>query len=152
MDTVICIAVVTLLHALQLQKDSSVIIMKFAAICILLASNEIFSDPLGILPLPRRSPSVYSKARSRIWFEDIVMNRKKFDDARYKFFFRMSRETVAHIVQALYHDLQRTVTNFKQALSVEHIQTGKTSKISCGCVACALVCVVLTFEYKYTSV
>ena len=101
MDTAICIAVVTLMHAFQLQKDSSVMIMKCAAMCILLASNENLSDPLGLSPLPRRSPSIYSKARSRIWFEEIVMNINKFDDARYKLFFRMSRETVVHIVQAL---------------------------------------------------
>ena len=128
MDAAIRIAVVTLMHAFQLQKDSSVMIMECAAICILLASNEILSDPLGLSPLPRRSPSIYSKARSRIWFEEIVMNKNKFDDARYKFCFRMSRETVAYIVQTLYHDLQRTDTNFKQALSAEKNCKVKTCK------------------------
>ena len=117
--------------------------MNCAAVCIMLASNENFSDLLGMSPLPRRSPSIYSKARSRIWLEEIVMNRNKFDDARYKFFFRMSRETVANIVEALYHDLQRTDTNFKQALSIEHVHKLEKLKNACDCVGCALVCVVL---------
>ena len=98
MNTVTFIVIVSLLYSLQLQKESSVMIMNCAAVCIMLVSNEIFSDLLGMSPLPRRSPSIYSKARSRIWLEEIVMNRNKFDDARYKFFFRMSRETVAYIV------------------------------------------------------
>ena len=36
-----------------------------------------------------------------MWFEEIFMDKNKFDDARYKYFFRMSSETVAYIVQAL---------------------------------------------------
>ena len=86
------------------------------AVCIVLKSKSKISDPLGMPPLPRRSPSVYSTARSRIYFEDLVMDMKKSDGARYKYFFRMSRDTVAYIVQAVYHDLQRTDPNFKQAL------------------------------------
>ena len=61
----------------------------------------MISDPQGLQPLPRRSPSIYGKAISRVWIEEIVMGNNKFDDARYKNFFRMSRETVAYIVQAL---------------------------------------------------
>ena len=109
----------------------------------MLASNENFSDALGMSPLPRRSPSIYSKAMSCIWSQEIVMNNDKFDDARCKFFFRMSRETVAYIVQALYHDLQRTYTNFKQVLSFGQIRKNEKFKKACDCVGCALVCVVL---------
>ena len=50
-------------------------------------------------PLPRRSRIIYIRASSRIWFDKIVMNRNKSDDARYKFFFRMSRETVAYVLR-----------------------------------------------------
>ena len=118
-------------------------IMNCAAVCIMLVSNGNFSNPLGMSPLPRRSPSIFSKARSRIWFVEIVMNRNKFVDVRYKFFPRMIRETVAYNVQALYHDLQWTYTNFEQVLSFKHIQKVKILKNSCHCVGCALVCVVL---------
>ena len=75
--------------------------MNCASVFIMLASLSMISDPQGLPPLPRRSPGIYSKARSRIWFEEIIMDSNKFDDARYKFFFRMSRETVAYIVQAM---------------------------------------------------
>ena len=44
------------------------------------------------------------------------MNTEKFDGARYKYFFRMNKDTVAYIVQAVYHDLLRIDPNFKQAL------------------------------------
>ena len=110
----------------------------------MLASKSKISDPLGLPPLPRRSPSIHSKARSRVWFEVIFMNMNKFDDARYKYFFRMSRDTFAYIVQAVYHDLQRTYPNFKQALSVENIAyIGLWNSYYCVCAGCALACVVL---------
>ena len=101
MDMVTTFTRVSLLYAWQLQADSSAFIMNYDAVFIIWASKKKISDPRGLPPLPRRSPSIYSKARSRIWFEKIVVNRNKFDDARYKYFIRMSRETVAHIVQAL---------------------------------------------------
>ena len=117
---IIC-ALVTLLYSRKLQAASIVFNINCVAVCVMLASKSKISDPLGLPPLPRRSPSIYSKARSRVWFEIIVMNRNMFDDASYKYYFRMNRDTVAYIVQSVYHDLQRTDPNFKQALSMEHI-------------------------------
>ena len=81
------VAIVGWLHSWQLHMESSVKIMNCAAVCIMLSSKKKFSDPLGMSLLPQRSPSICSKPRSRIWFNEIVMNRKKFDDARYKCFF-----------------------------------------------------------------
>ena len=117
--------------------------MSCACVFIMLVSLSMTSDPQGLPPLPRRSPGIYRKARSRTWFEEIVMDKNKFDDARYKLFFRMSRETVVYIVQELYHDLLRIDTDFKQSLHADHVRKDKTFNISCGCVACVLVCVVL---------
>ena len=75
--------------------------MSCACVFIMLVSLSMTSDLQGLPPLPRRSPGIYSKTRSRVWFEEIFMDNNKFDYARYKYFFRMSRETVAYIVQAL---------------------------------------------------
>ena len=56
----------------------------------------------------------------------------------------MSRDTVAYIVQAVYHDLQRIDPNFKQALSVEHIPyIVLRNNYYFVYVGCALACVVL---------
>lgn len=69
-------------------------------------------------PLPRSSPAVYVKARSRHWFDEIVMNSARFGDDRYVRFFCFKRAAVESIVERLTPQLRKKVDPLRKSLSV----------------------------------
>jgi hypothetical protein len=63
----------------------------------------------------RRPPAVYVRARSRAWTE-IVLRPDLFEEARFRFFFRITRERFEVILQGVGGMLRGSDTQMKNAV------------------------------------